>query len=154
LGYKSVKTMRIAYNNRADEFSENEAREILLPTAGGPQMVLCFSEIGVRLLALIAGTPTAIAFRKWLRGQIARGQAGRAWRQDSPELLAAANRYAAALERMEPMRAELAAAAQSGIDAGFSRREVADAAKQLRRERLREAKLAALRGPVLPFDLE
>lgn len=66
LGFADEKFLRQLYNRHADEFTHDEARIIPLMTAGGMQDVLVFSLRGARLLALLARTPQAKAFRKWV----------------------------------------------------------------------------------------
>lgn len=68
LGY--IKEGRVAidrlYKSNADEFSEDMTQILDLPTAGGIQPVRIFSPRGCYLLAMLARTERAKAFRQWV----------------------------------------------------------------------------------------
>ncbi|SEA49984.1 Bro-N domain-containing protein [Variovorax sp. YR216] len=54
------------YTRNADEFSEDMTQILDLPTAGGIQPVRIFSPRGCYLLAMLARTERAKAFRQWV----------------------------------------------------------------------------------------
>jgi prophage antirepressor-like protein len=66
LGYADERNLRLLYTRHEGEFTADETREVTLPTAGGTQAVRVFSLRGARLLALLARTPPAKAFRRWV----------------------------------------------------------------------------------------
>ena len=66
LGLGSRRAVMTIYERNRDEFTADETRLLELPTEGGPQEVLMFSLRGARLLALLARTPEAKAFRRWV----------------------------------------------------------------------------------------
>lgn len=66
LGLASEFVLRRIVDRHSDEFSAEETRLVTLPTAGGEQEVRVFSLRGARLLALLARTPEAKAFRRWV----------------------------------------------------------------------------------------
>ena len=66
LGFGHSRNVRLVYERNADEFTAEETRIVSLPTDGGPQDVRVFSLRGARLLALLAKTPEAKAFRRWV----------------------------------------------------------------------------------------
>ncbi len=66
LGLASEFVLRRIVDRNIDEFTPDETRLVTLPTAGGPQEVRVFSLRGARLLALLARTPEAKAFRRWV----------------------------------------------------------------------------------------
>ena len=66
LGYGDERNVRLLYTRNADEFTADESRVVILPTPGGVQEIRVFSLRGVRLLALLARTPQAKAFRRWV----------------------------------------------------------------------------------------
>lgn len=66
LGLGSRRAVMVIYERNRDEFTADETRLITLNTDGGPQEVRVFSLRGARLLALLARTPEAKAFRRWV----------------------------------------------------------------------------------------
>jgi prophage antirepressor-like protein len=66
LGLSSPRAVMKIYENNRDEFSAEETCLAPLETAGGEQNVRLFSLRGVRLLALLAHTLEAKAFRRWV----------------------------------------------------------------------------------------
>lgn len=53
------------YCRHADEFNDSMTALIKLPSEGGEQETRIFSPRGCHLLAMLARTPIAKAFRKW-----------------------------------------------------------------------------------------
>lgn len=67
LGYNDpARKIRTLYSRHADEFTETMTGVIQLETAGGPQQVRVFSLRGAHLLAMLARTKKAKAFRRWV----------------------------------------------------------------------------------------
>lgn len=67
LGYKDpARKIRTLYSRHADEFTDTMTGVIQLETAGGPQQVRIFSLRGAHLLAMLARTKKAKAFRRWV----------------------------------------------------------------------------------------
>lgn len=66
LGLASTSGIDMIYARNRDEFTNDETRLVMLPTATGEQAVRVFSLRGARLLALLARTPAAKAFRRWI----------------------------------------------------------------------------------------
>jgi prophage antirepressor-like protein len=66
LGFTHSRNVRLVYERNSEEFTNDETRIVNLPSAGGAQEVRVFSLRGTRLLALLARTPEAKAFRRWV----------------------------------------------------------------------------------------
>ena len=66
LGLGSRRALMTIYERNRDEFGADETQMASLPTAGGVQDIRVFSLRGARLLALLARTPEAKAFRRWV----------------------------------------------------------------------------------------
>lgn len=66
LGLSDYRSVQRIFEKNADEFTSDETRVIPLPTDGGIQQTRVFSLRGTRLLALLARTPEAKAFRRWV----------------------------------------------------------------------------------------
>ena len=66
LGLSSDRRVREVFERNREEFTADESRIVTLPTDGGPQEFRVFSLRGTRLLALLARTPEAKAFRRWV----------------------------------------------------------------------------------------
>jgi len=66
LGLSSVRRAQELFERNRDEFSAEEARMVPMPTGQGTQEVRLFSLRGARLLALLARTREAKAFRRWV----------------------------------------------------------------------------------------
>lgn len=68
LGYDAQPDTAIKklYARHADEFTPDMTAMVELPTAGGVQQVRIFSPRGCHLLAMLARTPKAKAFRRWV----------------------------------------------------------------------------------------
>lgn len=65
LGFRSETGLANLLARNNDEFGADETQLVTLPTEGGDQQVRVFSLRGVRLLALLARTRPAKAFRRW-----------------------------------------------------------------------------------------
>lgn len=69
------------YVSNEPEFTEHMTRVVELPTAGGVQQVRVFTLRGAHLLGMLARTPVAAAFRRWildvLDGLVAPQETGR-----------------------------------------------------------------------------
>lgn len=65
LGFSSERALRNVFARNEEEFGADETQLVTLPTEGGDQQVRVFSLRGVRLLALLARTKPAKAFRRW-----------------------------------------------------------------------------------------
>jgi hypothetical protein len=94
LGYQNERNIHLLYTRNADEFTADEMRIVTLPTAGGMQETRVFSLRGARLLALLARTPEAKAFRRWVLDLIE----GRVVRRPSQGRLALPGTYPLPLE--------------------------------------------------------
>lgn len=66
LGLSSERRVREVFERNADEFTADETRLVALGSEGGTQETRVFSLRGARLLALLARTPEAKAFRRWV----------------------------------------------------------------------------------------
>lgn len=66
LGLRDIHAIRMIHARNQDEFTTDETRLVMLPTESGEQEVRVFSLRGARLLALLARTPAAKAFRRWV----------------------------------------------------------------------------------------
>lgn len=67
LGYdKPEVSVSQLYSRHADEFTSAMTAVVKLPTSGGEQCTRIFSLRGCHLLAMLARTPVAKAFRKWV----------------------------------------------------------------------------------------
>jgi len=67
LGYADPSdSVQKIYSRNADEFTDEMTQVLDLPTAGGVQQVRVFSPRGCHLLAMLARTPIAKAFRQWV----------------------------------------------------------------------------------------
>jgi prophage antirepressor-like protein len=66
LGLRSTSGIDMIFARNSSEFGVDETQLVTLPTAGGEQEVRLFSLRGARLLALLARTPEAKAFRRWV----------------------------------------------------------------------------------------
>jgi prophage antirepressor-like protein len=67
LGYKNPSAdIRNLFDRNADEFTEQMTTLVKLSTAGGEQEVRIFSLRGCHLLAMLARTDKAKAFRRWV----------------------------------------------------------------------------------------
>lgn len=81
LGYNRADRIADIYARNAAEFTEHMTRVVELPTAGGLQQVRVFTLRGAHLLGMLARTPVAAAFRRWildvLDGAVAPQETGR-----------------------------------------------------------------------------
>lgn len=120
LGLASEFVLRRIVDRNIDEFTPDETRLIALATEGGTQKVRLFSLRGARLLALLARTPEAKAFRRWvldlLEGRIgprgaARDVASRPLSTDAKRALEAAMRL---IEEEHPAQIALRGMIASG----------------------------------------
>lgn len=66
LGYGSPYKVQQVYDRNETEFTEHMTRVVELPTAGGVQQVRVFTLRGAHLLGMLARTPVAAAFRRWI----------------------------------------------------------------------------------------
>ena len=66
LGLSDTNSVGKIYLRNADEFTADETRLVSLPSESGMQETRVFSLRGARLLALLARTPEAKAFRRWV----------------------------------------------------------------------------------------
>ena len=66
LGYTRVDTVNKIYERNKEEFTTSMTRIIRMKTNGGEQKVRIFSLQGAHLLAMLAKTPIAQEFRKWV----------------------------------------------------------------------------------------
>jgi len=66
LGFAHNRAVLNLYNRHSDEFTADETRLILEQTGGGSQQVRVFSTRGALLLTILARTPPAARFRRWL----------------------------------------------------------------------------------------
>ena len=96
LGLSTTNSISKIYHRNADEFTVDETRVISLPTEGGMQDVRVFSLRGVRLLALLARTPEAKAFRRWVLDLLE----GRVRRRPADAQLALPGTFAPATEAL------------------------------------------------------
>jgi prophage antirepressor-like protein len=103
LGFDNARSVLNLYARNADEFGPNETRELPLPTAGGVQKVRVFSLHGARLLAMLASTPEAKRFRRWVIDRLAELDAAR------PDTAARAKRHARIEEQVARFRQHLLA---------------------------------------------
>lgn len=75
---RALNSLRRLYDRNKDEFTDGMTAMLTMETAGGPQQVRIFSARGCYLLAMLAKTERAKAFRKWvldvLEGKV--GQTG------------------------------------------------------------------------------
>lgn len=83
LGLSDLRVLSRIVEKNIEEFGADETRLIPIETAGGRQEVRVFSLRGARLLALLARTPEAKAFRRWvldfLEGRVRPRSAAPAW---------------------------------------------------------------------------
>jgi hypothetical protein len=82
LGFKNpAQDFKNLYTRNESEFTEHMTRVVDLPTAGGVQQVRVFTLRGAHLLGMLARTPVATAFRRWildvLDGMVAPQETGR-----------------------------------------------------------------------------
>jgi prophage antirepressor-like protein len=103
LGLGDERRVREIYTRNADEFGPNETRELPLPTPGGVQKVRVFSLHGARLLAMLASTPEAKRFRRWVIDRLTELDAAR------PDTAARAKRHARIEEQVARFRQHLLA---------------------------------------------
>lgn len=66
LGFASAKHISTLFKRHKPEFGYDMTSVVELPTAGGRQMVRIFSPRGAALIAMLAKTERAAAFRKWV----------------------------------------------------------------------------------------
>lgn len=66
LGYSRPDVLQQLYASNAAEFSDSMTALVKLPTAGGEQLVRCFSLRGAHLLGMFARTDKAADFRRWV----------------------------------------------------------------------------------------
>lgn len=66
LGYNRADRIADIYARNEAEFTEHMTRVVDLPTAGGVQQVRVFTLRGAHLLGMLARTPVAAAFRRWI----------------------------------------------------------------------------------------
>lgn len=66
MGFASSSGVDMLFARNRDEFTSDETRLVSLPTAAGMRETRVFSLRGARLLALLARTPEAKAFRRWV----------------------------------------------------------------------------------------
>jgi prophage antirepressor-like protein len=67
LGYKNPRqAIDDLYTRNESEFTEHMTRVVDLPTAGGVQQVRVFTLRGAHLLGMLARTPVAASFRRWI----------------------------------------------------------------------------------------
>jgi hypothetical protein len=66
LGLSDIRVLQRIVEKNIGEFGADETQMITMPTAGGEQQMRVFSLRGARLLALLARTPEAKAFRRWV----------------------------------------------------------------------------------------
>jgi prophage antirepressor-like protein len=66
LGYSRADSVNKLYQSSSDEFTEQMTALVTLPSAGGLQETRIFSLRGCHLLAMLAKTEKAKAFRRWV----------------------------------------------------------------------------------------
>lgn len=66
LGFSDFRHVRRLFDRHRDEFSDQEARKLIVPTERGPQEMWMFSLRGAELLAMLARTPEGKKFRRWV----------------------------------------------------------------------------------------
>ena len=76
LGLSDYRSVLRIFDKNSDEFTSNETRVVPLPTEGGVQNTRVFSLRGAHLLGLIARTPEAKKFRRWVL-DVLEGKVGR-----------------------------------------------------------------------------
>ena len=123
LGFAQEKYVRTLYERHRDEFTQDETLLIVEHTAGGPQQVRMFSLQGVRLLAMLARTPSAAQFRRWVldllagRAPLRVNVAGDLLEQiEGPPRLAAHPLVREAIATAMEARADIAAAFRNARD--------------------------------------
>lgn len=66
LGYSRPDVLQQLYARNEAEFTEHMTRVVDLPTPGGVQQVRVFTLRGAHLLGMLARTPVAVGFRRWI----------------------------------------------------------------------------------------
>lgn len=66
LGFANAKHISTLFKRHKSEFTPDMTSVVELPTAGGRQMVRIFSPRGAALIAMLAKTERAAAFRAWV----------------------------------------------------------------------------------------